>query len=70
MRRNLPGKEGEDGLTHVQETSRNPIKLEQREQAKIIGEPGNKVSHITEFGHYGRGDKKPLEGGAFKKEIF
>lgn len=39
VRRNLPGKEGEDGLTHVQETSRNPIKLEQREQAKIIGEP-------------------------------
>lgn len=47
MSRNLPRKEGEDGFTHVQETSRNFIKLDQREQGKIIDEAGDKVSHIT-----------------------
>lgn len=62
MSRNLPGKEGEDGFTHVLNTSRNLIKLEQREQGKIIDEAGIKVSHITEFGHYGKDNEKTLEG--------
>lgn len=54
MSRNLTDKEGEDGFIHVQETSRNLLKLDHRELGKITDEAEDKLAMLWSLGLWKR----------------